>query len=98
MCRSLFFNKVVGLSHAVLLKKSLRHKCFPVNFCKIFKNGFFIEHLQWLLLEFAFSSSQVKIVSTRLLSLPWDLVVRRNNVVSWSKNVDLLHLSQDLLI
>ena len=29
-----------------LLKKRLWHRCFPVNFCEIFKNTFFIEHLQ----------------------------------------------------
>ena len=38
--RSLFFNKVVG--PATLLKKRLRHRCFPVNFCEVFKNIFFI--------------------------------------------------------
>ena len=31
---------------ATLLKKTLQHKCFPVNFVKIFKNTFFTEHLQ----------------------------------------------------
>ena len=38
--RSLFFNKVVG--PAILLKKRLRHRCFPVKFCEVFKNIFFI--------------------------------------------------------
>ena len=33
------------------IKKSDYHKSFPVNFAKIVKISFFIEHLQWLLLE-----------------------------------------------
>ena len=38
------FHKVAGLQPAVLLKKRLRLRCFPVNFHKFLKN-FFIEHL-----------------------------------------------------
>ena len=35
LCHSLFFNKVIGLMPATLLKKRLRHRCFPVsNFYK----------------------------------------------------------------
>ena len=41
LCRSLFLNKVAGLWSAVLLKKRLRQRCFPVNFAKLFKNDFF---------------------------------------------------------
>ena len=40
MCHSLFFNKVVGLMPATLLKKRLRHRCFPVNFVKFYKHLF----------------------------------------------------------
>ena len=32
LCQSFFFDKVAGLSPATLLKKRLRHRCFPVNF------------------------------------------------------------------
>ena len=35
----------------VLIKNRLRHRCFSVNFVKIFRTPFFIEHLQWLLLK-----------------------------------------------
>ena len=38
-------NKVTGLWPATLLKKILWHRCFPVNFCQMFKNTFFTEHL-----------------------------------------------------
>ena len=34
---------------ATLLKKSLWHRCFPVNFAKLLRTPFFIEHLWWLL-------------------------------------------------
>ena len=43
LCQSLFFNKVVGLRSANLLKKRLRYRCFPefwMEFCEIFKNTF----------------------------------------------------------
>ena len=51
LCQSLFFNKVVGLRPATLLKKRLWHRCFPVNFVKFLRTPFFIEHLWWLLLD-----------------------------------------------
>ena len=34
------------LQPATLLKKSLWHKCFPVNFAKFLRATFFAEHLQ----------------------------------------------------
>ena len=34
LCQNLFFNIVVGLRPATLLKKILWHMCFPVNFVK----------------------------------------------------------------
>ena len=36
-CQSPFFNKVVGLNPATLLKKRLWHRCFLVNFCEFLK-------------------------------------------------------------
>ena len=44
LCQSLFFNKVVGLRLASLLKKTLA-QVFSYEFFKIFKNTFFTEHL-----------------------------------------------------
>ena len=38
---SLFFDKVVGLRPATLLRKRLWHRCFPVNFVKFLRNTFF---------------------------------------------------------
>ena len=42
--QSLFFNNLT------LLKKRLRHRCFPVNFEKFLRTDFLTEHLRWLLL------------------------------------------------
>ena len=44
--QNLFFKKVAGLKSVILLKKRLWHRCFYVNFCEIFKNIFFTEHLR----------------------------------------------------
>ena len=49
LCQSLYFNKVAGMRPAALLNKRFWLMCFPVNFCEISKNTFFIEHLWWLL-------------------------------------------------
>ena len=35
------------------VKKRLQRWCFPVHFAKLLKNRFLIEHLLWLLLNFA---------------------------------------------
>ena len=38
--QSLFFNKVVSLRPATLLKKKLWHRCFPVNVAKFLRKPF----------------------------------------------------------
>ena len=48
--QSLFFNKVAGLTLATLSKKRLWQRCFPVDFAKFVRTGFFIEHL-WTLVS-----------------------------------------------
>ena len=50
LCQSLFFNKVAGLGPATLLKKGLWHRYFLVNFVKLLRTPFYVEHLWWLLL------------------------------------------------
>ena len=55
--QSLFFDKVAGLRPATLLTKRLRHIVFSCEFCEIFKNNFFMEHLWRLCLKNAFVSS-----------------------------------------
>ena len=44
LCKSLFFNKVADLRPAALFKKRPA-QIFPHQFCEIFKNTFFKEHL-----------------------------------------------------
>ena len=51
-CLELFCKKSC-LRPAILLKKRLWHRCFPVNFANFLWRPFFMEHLQWLLLAFA---------------------------------------------
>ena len=40
LCQSLFFTKVAGFRPVTLLKKRLRHRCFPVNFAKLLRTPF----------------------------------------------------------
>ena len=39
LCQRLFFNKIAGRP-AILLRKSLWHRCFPVNFAKFLRTLF----------------------------------------------------------
>ena len=61
LCQSLFFDKVVGLRPATLLKKRLWHRCFPVSceFYEISKNTFFTEQL-WVTPSNTFSLWNLK--------------------------------------
>ena len=51
LCHSLFFNKVAGLRSANLLKMSLWHRYFPVNFAKFLRTLFLTDHLWWPFLQ-----------------------------------------------
>ena len=57
LSQSLFLNKVAGLSPAILSKKRLWRRCFPVNFAKFLRTPFLTEHPRWLLLTLAVSVS-----------------------------------------
>ena len=50
LCQTFYFNKVTGLRPAILFKKRLWHRYFPVNFPKFLRTPFLTEHLRWLLL------------------------------------------------
>ena len=43
------FNKNAGLQICNFIKKRLQRMCFPANIATIINNGFFIQHLWWLL-------------------------------------------------
>ena len=51
LSQSLFFNKVAGVRSANLLKMSLWHRYFPVNFAKFLRTLFLTDHLWWPLLQ-----------------------------------------------
>ena len=59
LCQGLFFNKVVSLRPATLLKKRLWQKCFSVNFVKFLRTLFLTEDLWWLLVFFISLSFRV---------------------------------------
>ena len=50
--RNLTINKAAGNRSETLLKKRLRHWCFPVNFAKFLIVPFSEKRLRWLLLFF----------------------------------------------
>ena len=51
LCQRLFFNNISGLRAATLLKKSVWHRCFPVNFVKFLRTPFLQNTSGRLLLE-----------------------------------------------
>ena len=53
LCQRLLFNKVAGLRPATLLKMSLWHRCFPVNFVKFLRTPFLKNTSGRLLLNLA---------------------------------------------
>ena len=54
LCQSLFFNKVADLRSATLLKKSLWHRHFPMNFAKFLRRPFLQNTFGRLLLQVSF--------------------------------------------
>ena len=51
--QGLFFIKVAFLRPAILLRKGLWNRCFPVNFVNFLRTPISMEHLWWLLLLIA---------------------------------------------
>ena len=49
LCQSLFFNEAIFFNN--FIKKETMAQMFSCEFYGIFKNIFFIEHLQWLFLK-----------------------------------------------
>ena len=54
LCPRLLLNKIAGLRPATLLKKSLWHRCFPVNFAKFLRAPFLQNTSGRLLLKVTF--------------------------------------------
>ena len=55
LCQNLFFNNVVGLRHATLLKRRLWHRRFLVNFAEFLRTPFLQNTSGQLLLDFTFA-------------------------------------------
>ena len=58
LCQSFFFNKVVDLRSATLLKKGLLHRSSPVNFWKFLRTLFLQNTSGRLLLKFQISKGE----------------------------------------
>ena len=52
-----FTEQHLCLRPAILFKKRLCHRCFPVNFAKFFIEHLSTEHLRWLLLKLVLKQS-----------------------------------------
>ena len=67
-----FHRKRCCLKPAILLKKTLRHRCFPVNFAKFLRPSFLQNTSGWLLLDISFVSkitNQLHLLQTINLTL-----------------------------
>ena len=55
LCQDLFFDDATGLELATSLKKRPWHMCFACEFCEIFRNAYFVEHLRTAAFEYFIS-------------------------------------------
>ena len=76
MLKSLF-NKVAGLQACNFIKKSLQHRCFPVNI----KNTYFEEHQRWLFVNQS-SSANLLITQAYNALFPYNGQTHVENLVS----------------
>ena len=67
LCQRLFFNKTAHHRPATLFKKSLWHRCFPVNFANFLRITFFREHFRWQLLFSQRSRTQLTLTQSYLI-------------------------------
>ena len=76
LCQGLFFNKLAGMKAATLLKKKLRHRCFPANFAKFLRTAYLQKTSGRLLLTLFVAS---------FLCFPLSKIFSSNKVVSCEK-------------
>ena len=50
-------NKVAELQACNVIKKTTPTQVFSCEYCEVFKNSFFIEHLRWLVLQVLYKNS-----------------------------------------
>ena len=81
MYRYLFFNKFKCLSSSTLLKKTFRHSCFPVKFCKIVQNNLFTDKKTFEGMKYClFSEAAVRRSSSIQMSLKTLRNLQKKNV------------------
>ena len=87
-----FLKFVQGLIPAILLKKRLWRKCFPVSLAKLLITALFIKRIWWLLISFTALSLHFY-VGTLLgvLYLP-QLYSIENNGYFWENHCKVFHL------
>ena len=66
LCQGLYFNKGARLRPASLFKKETLVQVFSCEFCEIFENTFFIEHLRWLLLVLKIFTTFINVLYQKL--------------------------------
>ena len=76
---------------ATLLKKRPWHRCFLFEFCEIFKNTFFIEHLRLWLLPVSYSKSCLQVFFKPLsnVSNPASMCFFKVNKINTTKGCDI---------
>ena len=71
-----------------LLKKTLCHSCFPVNFAKFLRTPFFTEQFRWLLLHFLVTRNnlhyylETMLMLSRLMMMSCFVVYQLTNEVT----------------
>ena len=91
LCQSLFFNKVVGLRSATLLKKRLWYRCFPVNFVKFLKNTF-LQRTPLVAASVISDELLIKIEST------FRLTMKNRLTMNWSDFIKLTYFFESFQV
>ena len=86
--------QALRLRPTTLLKRSLWHRCFLVNFVKFLKIPFFTEHLRWLLLiEFKSYDEVIVNYSANLYLFNSTTVETLVFSCIWTEYGEILHIS-----
>ena len=68
MCRSCFLNKTAGFRPAILLQKSFRNRCFPLNFVRFLRSPIFYRTPQVAAIEM----TSLRVIPLRIIILCCD--------------------------
>ena len=92
LCQSLFVNKVTGLRPAILLKKRLWYRYFPVNFAKFPRTAFAQNTFWQLLLNLEGCVIKVSISASTVALFPQKKILKKGlyllkSLVNWVFNL-----------